>query len=138
MLMNTGRLVMSSDVRDDVTVNLESEAFQQMFVNLLDNAVKYGPEGEEVGVSLSSSNGQVSLSIEDRGPGIPEPERARIWEPYYRARRERDSAIAGTGIGLAVVHELARLHGADAKVEERSKGGARFVIRFPRESAGAT
>jgi signal transduction histidine kinase len=136
-LMKTGRLVISSDVSDDVTVKLDSEAFQQMFVNLLDNAVKYGPEGEEVGVSLSSSNGQVSLSIEDRGPGIPEPERARIWEPYYRARRERDSAIAGTGIGLAVVHELARLHGADAEVEERSKGGARFVIRFPREAAGA-
>lgn len=136
-LMKTGRLVISSDVSDEVRVSLDPEAFQQMFVNLLDNAVKYGPEGEDVDVSLNSANGQVVLSVGDRGPGIPVLERDRIWEPYYRARRERDSAIAGTGIGLAVVRELARLHGASADVEERPEGGARFVIRFPRADTGA-
>jgi two-component system OmpR family sensor kinase len=90
-----------------------------------------------VDVLLNLANGQVSLSIEDRGPGIPVTERERIWEPYYRARREQNSAIAGTGIGLAVVRELARLHGASTDVEDRAQGGARFVIRFPRATTGA-
>ena len=67
----------------------------------------------------------------DEGPGIPRDDRERIWGGYYRLNRERKSAIAGTGIGLAAVRELATLHGGRTWVESNNGGGARFVVEFP-------
>lgn len=130
-LMKNGRLVVSSDVNDDVRVNMDAEAFQQMLLNLLDNAIKYGPDGQEIGLTLSEADGSVTLEVADEGPGIPESERERIWDPYYRMTREKASAVAGTGIGLAVVRELARLHGAKVSVRAGDKGGTCFSIDFP-------
>ena len=75
------------------------------------------------------------ISVEDGGPGIPSRERDRIWRRFYRLARDRESAIAGTGIGLAVVRELTLLQGGRAYVEEGSGGGARFVVEL--ESAAA-
>ncbi len=74
----------------------------------------------------------MKISISDQGPGIPRIDRERIWSGYYRLDRERGSAIAGTGIGLAVVRELVARHGGKAWVEEGCDGGARFVVEFPK------
>ncbi len=129
-MMNEGRLIVTSDVSDDVEVQLDVNAFRQMFVNLLDNAVKFSPTGENVDITLSESDGKISVAVEDRGPGVPEEEMARIWEPYYRTPQAAQKAVGGTGIGLAVVNELARLQTAYVSSSERSGGGARFVIGF--------
>lgn len=129
-LMKGGRLVLASEVGDDVKVNLDVDAFSQMFANLVDNAVKYSPSGADVAVSLTKQSGRVRLAVEDSGPGIPQAERERIWEAYYRADVGDGLEIAGTGIGLAVVRELARQHDAETSVTDRAGGGARFVIDF--------
>lgn len=108
-------------------------------MNLLDNAVKYGPVGQEIRVELAVDGGRARLFVTDEGPGIPAADRSRIWQRFYRLPRDRESAVAGTGIGLAVVQELARLHGGSAWVDaeeaeaERPGGlaGARFVVEFP-------
>lgn len=129
-MMKEGRLVISSDVNDDVEVQMDVDAFRQMFVNLLDNAVKYSPNGEDVDISLSKTEDRIDLAIEDRGPGVPKKEQRRIWEPYYRATDVAHNAVGGTGIGLAVVNELARLQAAYVGMTERQGGGSRFVIGF--------
>jgi two-component system phosphate regulon sensor histidine kinase PhoR len=129
-MMKDGRLVISSDVGDDVEVTLDVDAFRQMFVNLLDNAVKYSPPGGNVDVRLFTGEGRVNVAVEDRGPGIPESEKDRIWEPYYRTSTMTDQAIGGTGLGLAVVNELARLQAAHVSTSAREGGGARFTIGF--------
>jgi signal transduction histidine kinase len=129
-LMQEGRLILSSDINEDLEVMLDEDAFRQMFVNILDNAVKYSPSGQDVDVSLSVDAGRVDVAVEDRGAGIPASETDRIWEPYYRAPDTRKLAIGGTGIGLAVVRELARLQAAYVSVSERQGGGSRFVIGF--------
>ncbi len=129
-MMKDGRLVISSDVGDEVQVSLDVDAFRQMFVNLLDNAVKFSPPGGNIDISLFTREGRVNVAVEDRGPGVPESERDRIWEPYYRTSTMPDQAIGGTGLGLAVVNELARLQAAHVSTGMRQGGGARFVIGF--------
>ena len=110
-------------------------------MNLLDNAAKYGPEGQEIRVGVERDGAVIRVSVEDQGPGIPEGgERERIWDRFYRLARDRESAVAGTGIGLAVVGELARLQGGRAFVEAAPAHGwgARFVVELPAEGAAGT
>ncbi|HXY30804.1 MAG TPA: HAMP domain-containing sensor histidine kinase, partial [Gemmatimonadaceae bacterium] len=78
--------------------------------------------------------GLARLAVEDQGPGVAPKERARIWQPFYRLQRDANSAIAGSGIGLAVVCELVAMHGGRAWVEDAPGGGARFVIEVPAAS----
>jgi signal transduction histidine kinase len=72
------------------------------------------------------------LSVEDQGPGIPAAAREKVWEPYWRLPRERESAVGGSGIGLAVVKDLVTAHGGSVAVTDGERGGARFSIRLPR------
>jgi signal transduction histidine kinase len=108
-------------------------AFRQILLNLLENAVKYGPPDQIVDVRLRKGvAGTVQLLVEDEGEGIPEDQRREIFAPYSRLARDRDSGVAGSGIGLAVVRELARRQGATVRVEDSVSGGASFVVAFPR------
>ena len=119
------------DIRDEVAAPVDRSALTQMLLNLLDNAVKYGPVGQTIRLTLSFVDGHTRLSVEDEGPGIPEACRARVWEPFWRMERERASAVAGTGIGLAVVRELCDLHGGRAWIESGERAGARVVLELP-------
>lgn len=113
----------------------DPDALGQTLLNLLDNAVKYGPPGQEIRVELHSRNGGARLVVEDDGPGIPEAERERVFERFYRLERDRDSAVAGTGVGLAVVRDLVALQGGRAFVEAGAGDGCRFVVELPGGSA---
>ena len=103
----------------------------RIVVNLLDNAIKYGPHGQIVKVDVTRTEGVARLSVEDEGPGIPPGDRDRIWKPYRRLDRDVRTQVQGSGIGLSVVSELASLHGGRVWVEEADGGGARFVLELP-------
>jgi len=120
-----------TDVRESVTANVDAGAFRQIVLNLLDNALKFGPPGQTVRLTVDRVEGRARLAVEDDGPGIPIADRSRIWSPYIRLRRETSAAHEGSGIGLAVVRELTALHRGEACVEEADGGGARFVIELP-------
>jgi len=102
-----------------------------MVLNLLDNAVKYGPATQAVTVGTALVGDRARLWIDDEGEGIPHRERERVWSSFYRLDRHANSSVAGSGIGLFVVRELARLHGGDAWVEDAPGGGARLMIELP-------
>ncbi len=106
-------------------------ALRQIVINLLDNAVKYGPVGQTVTVGTSNGDHRARLWVDDQGDGIPPRERERVWTPFYRLDRHANSSVAGSGIGLYVVRELARLHGGDARVEDAPRRGARIVVELP-------
>lgn len=130
-------VTLREELAQDVVANVDAEALRQMLLNLLDNAVKYGPPGQVVTVGLGATPARARIRVDDQGPGIPPADRERVWDRFWRLERDRGSAIAGTGIGLAVVRELVALHGGRAWVEDAPNGtgdgphGARFVLELP-------
>lgn len=129
-LAQAADVTVRSQVEPGIVASIDRAAVAQMVLNLLDNAVKYGPEGQTVTLDVRLAGDRVRIAVEDQGPGIPAAERARIWEPYRRLERDVSAAVGGSGIGLAVVQELARLHGGDIRIED-APAGTRFVIELP-------
>lgn len=109
------------------TAHVDGDAVRRILVNLLDNAVRYGPVGQTLHVVAANRAGSLLLSVEDEGPGVALQDRERVWEPFERGATNADS---GTGIGLAVVRQLVQLHGGEARIED-GRFGARFVVVLP-------
>ncbi len=128
----SGRSVkLRTEVEREATATVDRSAVRQILLNLLDNAVKYGPTGQTVTLGLEVQNGTVQLRVDDEGPGVPPENREGVWEAFFRLDREREDVTAGTGIGLSVVRELVMGHDGRAWVEEGPSGGARFLIELP-------
>lgn len=129
-------LASSADVRlvtafsPDAFAMADRAALRQMVLNLLDNAVKYGAHPQTVTVGTAVRGDRARLWIDDEGEGIPERDRERVWSSFYRLDRHANSAVAGSGIGLYVVRELARQHGGDSWIEDAPGKGARVVIEL--------
>ncbi|HEY8164965.1 MAG TPA: HAMP domain-containing sensor histidine kinase [Gemmatimonadaceae bacterium] len=132
-LARVRRAKINASIERGLVARVDPRALRQIVLNLLDNAVKYGPLGQTVTISLSARDSAVRICVDDRGPGVPRNEREKIWEPYYRLPRESQSAAGGSGIGLSIVRELVHLHGGRAWVDDAPDGGARFVVEFPRD-----
>ena len=124
---------LAASIPEDLVVPADPGAVRQMLLNLLDNAVKYGPAGQEVRVGATRENGHARLWVDDGGPGIPHADRERVWERFWRLERDRGSSVAGSGIGLAVVRELADLHHGRAWIDDLGPNavGTRVVIEMP-------
>jgi two-component system sensor histidine kinase MtrB len=135
------REVLTSTRRDAVPVDVASSAptsvaidkrrIGQILTNLLDNADAYG--GGVVCVSVSGSPDSLSLAVDDAGPGVPLHEREYVFDRFARGQNAGDTP--GTGLGLALVVEHVRLHHGDVWVEDAPGGGARFIVRVPRNGA---
>jgi signal transduction histidine kinase len=123
--------VLKLNVQPRLTLRADRDALSQILLNLLDNAVKYGPDGQTIQVAARQDSDKLRLSVEDEGLGVPRHERDRIWEPYQRLHRDPKHPVTGTGIGLAVARELVELHGGEAWAEDAESGGARFVVELP-------
>jgi len=118
-------LAFEVDVADGLRVRGDRHLLAQAVANLLDNAVKYGRG--RVRVAASAKEGDVELVVEDAGPGIPQTERARVLERFVRLEPSRGTP--GTGLGLAFVAAVARLHGASLSLEDAAPG-LRVVLRM--------
>ena len=125
------RLELALDV--DLEVSGDRDAISRVLRNLVENAVKYGPPGQAIRLTLAATDppGGARVTVDDQGPGIPADERLRIWQPYYRLDRDRNAPAGGSGLGLSVVADLMRLLGGRASVESAPGGGARFTVEFP-------
>ncbi|SDI77148.1 ATP-binding protein [Variovorax sp. OV700] len=109
-------------------VNGQPEALRMLLRNLIDNAVKYTPEQGRVDVGIAMNGSAVELSVDDSGPGLPEEERARVLDRFYRSGEPQ---APGSGLGLAIVKSIADLHGATVTLAASpSLGGLRVLVRF--------
>jgi signal transduction histidine kinase len=107
----------------------DRDALRQVLLNLLDNAVKYGPAGQTVTAGTRiTGDGRVQLWVDDQGAGIAARDKARVWEPFRRLDRAVEAGISGNGIGLAVVRELVTAQGGTVTVHDAPGGGASFVV----------
>lgn len=104
---------------------------EQVFQNLLQNAVKYSPEGGQIAVSVERHDGYASVSISDQGIGIPEAARERLFQRFFRASNVSAATISGMGIGLYVVREIVSRHAGTVTVESIEGQGSTFIVRLP-------
>jgi len=105
---------------------------RELLSNLVDNAVRYTPDGGIITVQVGRSSDGPSLAVRDTGPGVPDDERARIFEPFYRGR---DAGAPGTGLGLAIVRTIAGAHGASVDLAPNPSGtGLCIAATFPAKS----
>ena len=118
-------------------VHIDTQAMTQVFVNLLDNAMKYSGGSRRVDVDFSERGEVVEVTVTDSGIGIAPDDRERIFNQFYRAKTGVDSGVNGTGLGLSIVRHVVRAHGGSIRVDSRLGGGASFTIRVP-VAAGVT
>jgi signal transduction histidine kinase len=130
-LARARKMTVVQELDANAVLPLDRDALRQMILNLLDNAVKYGPAGQTITVGSEIAGDRARIWVQDQGPGIPHEQRQRVWEPYVRLNREAESATGGSGIGLSVVRELVSLHGGRTRAESAPAGGARVVIELP-------
>lgn len=126
----TARVTLRELIEEPASAFIDADAYRQIMLNLLENAVRYGPVGQTIVVHVERAEGVAQLIVEDEGPGVPNADRERIWTPFVRLTSTRRGA-GGTGIGLAVVRDLTLRHGGRAWVERARTGGARFVVELP-------
>ena len=134
-----GKDVILSNAVPRLTAVVDPGAFRQVLYNLLDNAIKYGPRRQRVVVGAEAGppgSGRVSVWVQDQGLGIPAGQESAIFEPFVRLERDRNSAVAGSGLGLAVVRHLVAAHNGHIRVESAGDGGTRFVIDLPAAGVG--
>jgi len=119
----------------DVQVIGRSSDLARVVRNLVENAVRYSPEGKTVTVEARSQGRFVELRVQDFGPGVPEADRTKIFEPFYRGAQPRELADSGTGLGLAIARGLVRSVGGDLTLDETVTEGTCFVANLPREGS---
>lgn len=132
---DVAQLELSATVQDKAMIRGTPALFAGAVEAVLDNAAKFAP-GEPVTVRLACDASYVTVDVEDRGPGIPAPDRERVFQPFERLNRDVTAAKPGTGLGLALARRSARACGGDVTAEEAPSGGARLRVRFPRALAG--
>jgi signal transduction histidine kinase len=116
-----------------VVLGNESQ-LSRMVSNLVDNALRYTRSRVELSVTITDQRARVCVT--DDGPGIPEPDRERVWGRFVRLDHDRSRASGGSGLGLAIVREIATAHGGETSVHDASPGpGAEFVIQLPLHGA---
>lgn len=108
------------------------EQFYQIIRNLIENAVKYAPADGEISITLTTDEKRISLQVANTGVSIPDNEKEKIFERFYRVDRSRSSKIPGTGIGLAIVKQLTELYHGSISVTDHQPSGVCFTLMFPR------
>ena len=120
----------------EARVTGDREALGRALWNLLDNAVKYSGASRDIEVAVDCKPGAVEVSVHDRGMGIQEREREQVFSRFYRGEQARAAGIRGTGIGLAMVKQIAEAHGGHVSVESEPGAGSTFTVVVPREENG--
>jgi two-component system sensor histidine kinase KdpD len=114
-------------------VPIDGVLVEQLFINLLENASKYSPEGSPIVISARQDGRDIVVEIADRGPGVPPEVAQKIFEKFYRVPRERDGG--GAGLGLAICRAIVEAHGGRIWVDRRDGGGAAFRFTLPGDGA---
>ena len=111
----------------------QPQALEILLRNLVDNAIKYTPQGGVVDVQLQAEPGHLALVVDDSGPGIAPDERQRVLQRFHRGPQDGGTAVAGSGLGLAIAESIARMHGTRLELSSAPRlGGLRVCVRLAR------
>jgi two-component system sensor histidine kinase CpxA len=116
---------------EDIELQMDTVLMQSAIENVIRNALHYTPQGGEVQVTVEPSGEQIRIIIEDQGPGVPEKELERLFEPFARVGEARDRHSGGYGLGLAITGKALQAHAGKAHAENRPQGGLRVILSLP-------
>ena len=135
LMMQREQTLSVSAAPDLPEIMADKHRLSQILLNLLSNAQKYSPDGSEISLSIKGQDKQVVFTVSDSGVGIPEDERERVFDAFYRVQDPNNKELPGSGLGLAIVKALTDLHHGSIIVEDGPKGGAAFIVSLPIEGA---
>ena len=115
----------------NIFINSSKYSLTMIFINIIDNSIKYSHEGQTVQIALESGDDNVTVSVTDRGRGISEEDIPRVFERFYRADKSRTRKEKGTGLGLAIVKHLTKSVGGDVDLQSRLGEGTTFKVILP-------
>ncbi|MBE2182450.1 MAG: HAMP domain-containing protein [Anaerolineae bacterium] len=125
-------ITLETDIASDLPpVQADPERLTQVMTNLVDNAIRYNPNGSRVIVAAHPANGHIELSVTDNGPGIAPEDIPHLFERFWRAEKSRNRATGGSGLGLAIVKQLVEAHHGEVQVESQIGNGTRFMVLLP-------
>ena len=125
-------VVLQTDLPPDLpAIRVDRDRAVQVLLNILDNAVKFSPEGGKIDVKAAGDHEFVTVRVADQGPGIPAGEIPRLGERFYRVDKTRSRELGGTGLGLSIVKHLMQAHGGAMEIESAPGRGATVILRFP-------
>jgi two-component system phosphate regulon sensor histidine kinase PhoR len=125
------RIAVDLTCEQDVEAAINPPLLEQAALNLIDNAIKYSPEGSRIAVELRKQGEEVAIAVRDEGCGISREHLARLFERFYVVDKSRSRKLGGTGLGLAIVKHIAQAHGGYVSVESTLGKGSTFTIHLP-------
>lgn len=129
------QLKINTKIPEGFSVYGDSDHLIRLFMNLLENALKYTPTGGQITVTAVKKPGETQVILHNTGPGIPQENLRHLFERFYRVGADRSSQTGGTGLGLAIAHEIARLHRGDIEVQSESGRGVTVTVHLPIRSS---
>jgi two-component system phosphate regulon sensor histidine kinase PhoR len=119
------------DDHENAAAMADATLMEQALLNLMDNAIKYSHPKGTVGVTVTTSNGELSIQVKDQGVGIAKRHLSRLFERFYRVDKARSRTMGGTGLGLAIVKHIAQAHGGQISVDSTPGRGTTFTLQMP-------
>ena len=118
------------NIEQELFINADGLLLQMLVNNLIENASKYSPKNSTITVELKNNNGKILFSVIDEGPGIPQQEKKKIFEKFYRVGNEATRSASGTGLGLYLCKKIADYHKAQINVSDNLPSGSIFTVTF--------
>lgn len=122
----------SFDIEEGIRAFVDSDALSSVLINLYENAVKYSPEGSKIQVRVDGLDDKARIRISDEGEGIPDAEKEKVLDKFYRAGEESKRESKGTGLGLYIVHRLTEMQKGSFQLKDSDGGGVEAVLLFPK------
>ncbi len=122
---------LSWNVDENLHIKANKDRIKQLFINIIDNAIKYNIDNGNVDITAIKKDGKINISVKDTGIGIESRHLSRIFERFYRIDKGRSRNMGGTGLGLSIVKHIVNLYGGDLNVKSSPGNGTEFIIRFP-------
>jgi signal transduction histidine kinase len=131
-IISAGKVSVSAMSEPDLTIEADPDQTKQVLLNLVENAIKYTPEGGEVKIEAVGNYGDhVRISVSDNGPGIPEKDLPHIFERFYRVDKSRSRALGGSGLGLSIAQSIVQAHHGQITVRSKEGVGTTFDVYLP-------
>ncbi|MGM9625697.1 MAG: sensor histidine kinase, partial [Eubacteriales bacterium] len=112
-------------------ITADKDRIEQVFLNILSNAVKYTPDGGKIAVRAVSGQSHIAVSIRDNGIGVPKEDQPHLFERFYRVEKSRTTGAGGTGLGLAIAKELVEAHGGSIHLTSEVGRGTEITVILP-------